>query len=203
MISNSSLFCTFISTSIQFYLNLLPSKLSYLILSYLILSYSIPSYSTLFHPIVISSILFYPILLNSTLSYSFNSIISYSILFHSIQSFSILSYPTLFYALQFDPTQFNAIPSHFIPTHPIRFEVKLPGMETNPTTDIIFKLGIRAARIADLMAGNIASFLVAPKASLVSDSCLLSATSASNRSTATAGPEIELPIIIPAVGTLL
>jgi hypothetical protein len=36
---------------------------------------------------------------------------------------------------------------------------------------------------------------------LVSDSCLLSATSASNRSTATEGPEIEFPMIIPAVGT--
>ena len=78
----------------------------------------------------------------------------------------------------------------------------LPGMDTKPTTDIIFKFGIIAASIADRIAGSMASFLVAPNASLVSDSCLLSATSARSRSTATAGPEIELPIIIPAVGTL-
>ena len=79
--------------------------------------------------------------------------------------------------------------------------IQIPGIETSPTTDIMFKLGIRAARTAAFMAGSIASVRVAPKARRVSDSCFLSATSESNLSTATAGPEIELPIIMPAVGT--
>jgi hypothetical protein len=79
--------------------------------------------------------------------------------------------------------------------------VLVPGIDTMPTTDIIFKFGMSAASTAALIAGRMASDRVAPKASLVSDSCLLSATSASSRSTATAGPEIEFPIIIPAVGT--
>ena len=50
---------------------------------------------------------------------------------------------------------------------PIIFDA--PGMETKPTTDIIFKLGIRAARIADLIAGKMLSLPVAPKARRVSE----------------------------------
>lgn len=77
----------------------------------------------------------------------------------------------------------------------------VPGIDTSPTTDIMLRLGMSAARTADFMAGKIASVLFAPNASRVSHSCFFSATSASNRSTATAGPDIEFPIIMPAVGT--
>ena len=74
-------------------------------------------------------------------------------------------------------------------------------METSPTTDIMLRLGMSAARIAAFMAGKMASVRFAPNANRVSHSCFFSATSASNRSTATAGPDIEFPIIMPAVGT--